>query len=317
MPFFKRKPRNRRFERRHVLDVKLSAQQRQRSRWRRIVWITGGGAALFVALFAAWRGGEFLLRRFLFENPAFAIHTLDTQTDGVLALEQIRSWAGVRYKDNLLALDLARVKRDLELVPAIESVSVERVLPHTLRIRVTERAPIARVPAMAAGGPVGDGCRLDAHGFFMFPIEAPQRAAPPGPTDGFLPLILGIPPRDVRPGRQTELTQVRDALRFIQAFERSGMADLANLRSVDVSLPGVLRVATAQGAEITLGLSHFERQLLRWRSVHEHGRQVGRHLAWIDLSVANNVPFRWMDAGAVVPPVSKPSKASPYKKRHV
>jgi hypothetical protein len=37
---------------------------------------------------------------------------------GVLSAEQIRSWAGVRRNDNVIALDLGRVERDLKLVPA-------------------------------------------------------------------------------------------------------------------------------------------------------------------------------------------------------
>ena len=83
-----------------------------------------------------WKGSELLLRQYAYENPTFAIQHLDIETDGVLSREQIQTWAGVRLQDNLLALNLARVKRDLELVPAIEAVAVERVLPRGLRIRV-------------------------------------------------------------------------------------------------------------------------------------------------------------------------------------
>ena len=81
----------------------------------------------------------------VYENKAFAIEEIDVQTDGVISVDQLRRWAGVKPEENLLALDLARVKRDLELVPLVQSVSVERILPHTLRIRVTEREPIAQV----------------------------------------------------------------------------------------------------------------------------------------------------------------------------
>ena len=42
----------------------------------------------------------------------------------------------IKPGDNLLALDLAKVKRDLEMTPLIESASVERVFPHGLRILV-------------------------------------------------------------------------------------------------------------------------------------------------------------------------------------
>lgn len=59
----------------------------------------------------------------------------------------------MKVDHNLFALDLARIKRDLELAPAIQSAAVERVLPHTLKIRVTEREPVAQivVPSLRAG----------------------------------------------------------------------------------------------------------------------------------------------------------------------
>jgi len=46
----------------------------------------------------------------------------------VIAPEQLRRWTRVRIGANLIALDLASVKRNLELVSTIDSVSVERVL---------------------------------------------------------------------------------------------------------------------------------------------------------------------------------------------
>src|SRR5258706_17506 len=65
--------------------------------------------------------------------------------DGVIAPAQLRHWAGVKTGENLLAVDLARVKRDLEMVSMVRSVAVERVLPHTLRLRVSEREPLAQI----------------------------------------------------------------------------------------------------------------------------------------------------------------------------
>jgi len=179
--FFTRKPKNRRLEREHVLDVKLRSSQRRQLRFRQSSVLLGGAFSIFFGLFGAWRGGEWLIRHFLTENPAFAIHQLDVQTDGIISIEQLRRWAGVRLENNLLELDIARVKRDLELMPAIESVDVERVLPHTLRIRVTEREPIAQFqfPQIRAGGVYGGGVYLlDAKGCVMAPLEPQQRSVP-------------------------------------------------------------------------------------------------------------------------------------------
>ena len=143
--FWNRKAKNRRLGREYVLDVKLRSSQVRAARTRRFVI---AGAVIFtVALtgYLLWRIGDWTMDRLVYENKAFAVERIDVQTDGVIATEQLRRWAGVKNRQNLLALDLRRVQRNLELVPLIQSVSVERILPHTLRIRVCEREPMAQI----------------------------------------------------------------------------------------------------------------------------------------------------------------------------
>ena len=306
--------------RQHVLDVKLRASQRRKIRWRRFGLAVGLCASVFFGLFGAWRGGEWLLRRFVYENPAFAIHHLDIQTDGVISLEQLRRWAGVKLEDNLLALDLARVKRDLELVPAIESAAVERILRHTLRIRVKEREPVAQFvfPQSRAGGGYERAVyHLDAQGCVMVPLPPQHRSVPPAQTNDHLPVILGVPVGELRPGRTVESAQVRAALRLIAAFERSPMAGLVDLQQIDLSAPDVLQVITGQSSEVTFGLSDLEKQLLRWRAVHDHGQRTGQHLVALDLSVPNNVPARWVRANLLPPLLLQEQKPSPSRKKNV
>jgi cell division septal protein FtsQ len=318
--FFKRKARNRRHSRDYILDVRLSAAQRRENRLRRLTLFLATSSILLGTVYVAWRGGDAAIQHFVFENRAFAIRSLEVETDGVLSPEQIRSWAGVRPNDNLLALDLARVERDLKLVPAIESVIIERVLPRSLRIRVTEREPVAQVvfPQLRRGGAYEGGVyTLDVNGYFMFPVEPTQRATPAAQTNDTLPVIAGVPARDVRPGKPVELPQVRAALELIRAFERSPMAGLVDLRQVDVTAPGVVVAKTGQGSAVTFGLGDFEGQLRRWRLVHDQAQRFGKHIEALDLAVANNSPMLWVDAAGVnlVPP--KPAKPSRYKKKHV
>lgn len=317
--FFKRKRRNRRHSRGYVLDVKLSASQRRETRLRRLTLVLGSALVLFFTVFVIWRGGDMAIRHFIYENQAFAIRIVDVETDGVLSAEQIRSWAGVRMNDNLLALDLARVERDLKLVPAVESVVLERVLPSGLRIRVAEREPIAQVILPTAGS-VGAGAvfTLDLSGHFMFPVAATQRATAVAPTNEHLPMLSGIPARDVRPGRQTETPQVLAALALVREFGRSPMSGVVDLKEINVATPGALIVTTGQGNELTFGLTDFEAQLRRWRLVHEHANRAGKLIKTLDLSVANNSPMLWVDSSSAVPvPPPKPLKASPYRKKHV
>src|SRR5215212_8351771 len=208
---FKRK--NRAFERRHILDVKVARRQAVRHRVRVATLAASLSLGTIFAIYFLWRIGDWSMTRFIYENKAFAIQEIDLQTDGVISVEQLRRWAGVKRGQNLFALDLTRVKRDLELVPAIQSVAVERVLPHTLKVRIIEREPIAQMFQ-------AQNYLIDAEGFALLPLDPQQRSIPVQPGEHY-PMITGLSAAELRAGRQVESPQVRAALKFLGAFEHS------------------------------------------------------------------------------------------------
>src|SRR5439155_19216256 len=152
--WLKTKPKNRRFERAHVLDVKLRSEHSRAARLRLVSSALGILLGTICGLFLLWQGSSIAMRVLLYENDAFAIRVIDISTDGALPVEEIRQWAGVKLGDNLLALDLPRIKRDLELVPWIQEVAVERLLPNSLILSVTEREAIAQVYSWEPGAVV-------------------------------------------------------------------------------------------------------------------------------------------------------------------
>jgi len=317
--WFKRKEnKNRRLHRHNVLDVKLRSDQVRASRMRLGVVLFLAVAGPFFGLYLLWRIGEVMLNTFVYENADFAIQQVDVKTDGVIAPEQLRRWAGVKPGANLIALDLAAVKRNLELVSVVESVSVERVLPRTLKIRVTEREPIAQVNVPRADGANGVAVsvfQLDADGVVMQPLDPRLCTVPLAQTKTDLPLISGMNTFQLQPGRRVELPQVQAALRLISAFAQSPMAGLVDLRRVDVGAPGVIVATTGQGSSITFGLERMEQQLRRWREIYDYGKQANKgDIASADLAVDNNVPVRWMLA-ASAPANAAPKSVKPAKIR--
>jgi cell division protein FtsQ len=304
--WFVSKPKNRAFERRHVLDVKVARRQARRMRVRVATLAAGLSLSTIFGLYLLWRGGVWAMNHFVYQNRAFAIHEIDIQSDGVISLEHLRRWSGVRHGQNLFALDLTRVKRDLELIPAIQGVAVERALPHTLKLRIVEREPIAQI----------QGYLVDTAGFAMPPLDPAQRSIPVQPGEHY-PTITGGNTSDLRPGRQIESPQIRAALRFLTAFRHSSMAPLVDLLRIDVSAPDVLVVTTVQQNEITFPPADFERQLNRWFLVYSEGQTKARQIASLDLSVPDYVPLRWFDSAVVPPLPAKARKTSPYKKKHV
>jgi cell division septal protein FtsQ len=296
----------------HVLDVKLRSSQVRAARTRLAALVIGVSFGIVFGLYVIWRAGEWTLDRLIYENRSFAIQETDIQTDGVISVEQLRRWSGIKPGENLLALDLARVKRDLELVPLIQTVSVERVLPRTLRVRVTEREPVAQinVPRPREGG----GLELivfllDAGGSVMLPLDPRQRAVPVHQAGEQLPLISGLNASELQPGRRVQSPQVSAALQLIDKFDHSPMAGFVDLKRVDVASAEVLVVTTGQGSEITFSVHDLDRQLRRWREIHEAGLRMNKTVATLDLAVANNIPATWAEGAAPPPPrSSKPSR---------
>jgi cell division septal protein FtsQ len=312
MWWFRREQKNRRLSHRYVLDVKLRSRQVRATRMRL------GAVALAVTfgtvfgLYLFWRAGEWTLDKLVYENSEFAIRRVDVQTDGVISPDQLRRWSGVKPGDNLMALDLAAVKRNLELVSTIGSVSVERVLPGQLRIRVTERQPVAQVDVPRAGPAGGIEVavfQLDTDGYVMQPLDPRLCVIPLAQIRDQLPVITGLNTYQLQPGQRVELPQVLAALQLLGKFNRSVMTGLVNLRRIDVSSPGVVVATTEQGGEITFGLDNLDQQLRRWREIYDLGQRMNKAIAALNLAVSNNVPVRWMEAVAV--PVSLPGQNNP------
>ena len=314
--WFRRKFKNRRLHRFHVLDVKLRSDQVRATRVRMALILLLVPFCTIFGLYLLWRTGEWALDKFVYENSAFAIQHVEVKTDGMIAPDQLRRWSGVKLGDNLIALDLTAVKRNLELVSTIGSVSIERILPRTLKISVTERDPVAQVNiprAGASGGIAVEVFQLDADGYVMQPLDPRLCVIPLAQVNSQLPVISGLNVYQLQSGHRLESPQVQAALELIGAFGHSPMAGLVDLRRIDVSLPGAVVATTGQGGEITFGLNNLEQQLRRWREIYDLGQRMNKAVASLNLAVSNNVPVRWMEAVAV--PSASPKTVNPAHTR--
>jgi len=306
-----RSSRNKRRARRaEVLRVRAEGRAGRLTVGRCVVALLLAGVAT-LGLHLAHRGWAALRDEVLVPQRVFGLRVVDIQPDLVwLSRAEVLQWTGLRAGDNLLTLDLDRIKRDLELVPQIEEAALERLLPDTLRIVVRERQPVARVRGVLAeqGRLVPVTFFLDARGRVMPPVGADRpdlRAA----WDA-LPLVTGLDGAALRVGRNVDSPAVRTALEVVRAFPQSPLAGEVTLLSLDVAEPDQVQVLTAQGAEVVLPLTRPDEPLHRWRLVHEAGRRLGRHIRWLDLTVTNNCPLLWQPgepAPAAPPPAVETS----------
>jgi cell division septal protein FtsQ len=291
-----RKAKKKRRKEASFLEVSARMRPRRRQCWR--------GFFLVLLLGALGYGGYLgvvhwpqLRDRVLAGERFFALKDIQIVAPfKALSREEILIRCGVRAGSNLLALDLSRIKRDLETIPYVESAAVERVLPHVLRLRIVERTPVARVTVF---DPVGNGSAA-GRTFYLDPRGAvmPAQFNVTSPDDPFatvsVPQITGVNPTDLRPGGTVSDSAVLWALNVLPLYREVGMELFARIRSIDVSERGVLRLRLDNGVEATLGPADLQRQLLRLGFLHTVGQANGQRLLQVDLSINNNCPSLWV-----------------------
>lgn len=314
------KGKNRRHARDAVLEVKMRSRDVRRARIRALTAAVGvvGGTAL--GTWVLWQAYQWALLHFVYRNETYAIRRIVIRHEGRLREDQIRRWADVSLGQNLIALDLDRVRHDLELNPWIAWADVQSERPDCLRISAWEREPVAQVVVWRWSASERRAWPetnfLDEKGFVLPPLR-PEWVKPGADIDfSYLPRLTGLERYSVIPGQPLQIPAVTAALQLIQAYENSSLYSLVDLEQVDVSGSHVLQGQLREGTRVSFGWSDFDRQMRRWRSIHDYAQAQARSLQWLDLSVTNNLPARWHeDTNRVVP--IRPAKPKRNPKRHV
>jgi len=113
----------------------------------------------------------------LAEWPGFRLSRVVVSGNVRVPSEQIVAAAAVPDDRNLWFVRLAAAQRRVAAIPWIATARLVRVPPSTLRIEVTERTPVATVPAGAAEGTPGYAL-VDATGRVLERDERPRWRQP-------------------------------------------------------------------------------------------------------------------------------------------
>jgi hypothetical protein len=277
-----------------------------------------GGTAVAVA--TIWFSWRWAVNRFVYANEAYALRRVELRHEGRLRADQIRQWTGVRPGQNLLALDLHRIRRDLEMNPWIERAEVEVRRPDCLRISVREREPRAQFVRwrlnLANRSAWPETNYLDAAGVVLPPLQ-PDWLRPGVEADfSHLTRLKGIDHAEVVPGQALAVRGVDAALGLIAAYEDSDLYSRVDLLELELGAGGTLLGRLSQGTKLQFGTRDFEVQMRRWYAIHQYATAQGRSLGWLDLSLTNNLPARWQEP-TNTPAAPRPAKPPRTARRHV
>jgi len=234
----------------------------------------------------AWLGFKKGMREMFSENSNYRIASISIDSKGdTLKPERVLAHLRIQRGQNLLALDIQRIRRDLEMLPMVEKAEVIRELPSRLIIHITEREPIANISTVSNGVHY----QIDSHGVIMDLLPYQKNPDFRQRLDA-LPDIVGANVSDLKIGRTTPSQEVFLALKFIQKLQQSDAGVDVEVKSIDVSRRGLILAATSENAVLKLNHEDLDKQLRRLAVILEDARQRAARIATIDLTVSKDIP---------------------------
>ncbi len=225
----------------------------------------------FMVFGAGLWGVGFLVYQGLGQSDFFQITAIKIKGCQRTTKSMVLEMSGVDIHSNLLALNIKRVKAQLEEYAWIERVDVERDWPDRLTITVKERTPVALVNRR-------DGLYyLDRRGVKFAKVQAMD--------DMDFPVITGLK-QEVAP-ENIKGSRLGDALLFIRYASRgSSILPAQNISEINIGQKDEMVLFLANRPfPIKLGTGKIGRKYYRLSKVlyHLYKRKEFPHTAYIDV----------------------------------
>jgi cell division septal protein FtsQ len=295
----KKRPANvRRRKPQNLLEVSMRAKTVVRQRNRRIMrWSCGMVLAVATGV-GVWHGARIALSRLLWDNPDYRLGHLNVTTDGILSREEIVDASGIREGENIFRLNLAQAREKLARIPQVENIEVQRVLPSTVNVRITERRPVAWLTSQFTDDPAaGAAFLIDPRGVLM----VPHREAS---AHYRLPVIHGLATGNIQPGDTLATDEVRTALDLIRLNDGNARFQI---RGLDLSRGYCIVATDRDQARATFGLEDLAGQVERLNRVLDYCDLSQREIQTVNLMVQRNMPVSF----APLDPAAKPVEPAP------
>lgn len=227
---------------------------------------------LGLILFGIFAGFNWIGRKLYSENPRFEIQHLMISCDGKLTEDRIREYTGLSEGMNLFAVEFEEIEAALAAVPVVESVYLQRKLPHTLIMKVKERLPLARI--------AGRQSRR-----YPFVVDRYGVVLPPRQSAVGLPLIKGLD-EELRLGVSVGHPDVETALKIIALCESMGaLRTYVRIESLDVKYADFIDMRLKDGIRVRMPRFSLKSKLQDLATVIQISNGQGRRVKEVDLTL--------------------------------
>ncbi|MEN8255928.1 MAG: FtsQ-type POTRA domain-containing protein, partial [Verrucomicrobiota bacterium] len=242
------------------------------SLWRRTLSVVLLLAFIGLIIWGIMTGFQWIGRNLYSENPRFEIQHLVISCDGKLTEKYIRETLELREGMNLFEVSFGEIEDKLLKVSRIESVYLERKLPHTLIVKVKERVPVALI--------------LGRHkSKYPFMVDRYGYVLPHRRKLASLPLIKGFD-MDLELGEPVDHPDVETALRIIALCESTGsLRTYIPIESMDVKYPDFIDMRLKSGIRVRMPRFSLKSKLQNLATVIKIANGQGRRVKEVDLTL--------------------------------
>lgn len=234
-------------------------------------------ACLVGIIWMSLRGVKMLGRLMFAQNDRFQIEQISCSSDGSLEPWRIARYAGVKKGANLFAVDLAAVHEALESVSIINRVKIQRRLPSTLTIQVTERVPVAR---------------FDTASRFPFTVDREGCVLGWKTGSSSLPILKGMRRQGLKPGDRLYDASIQDALHVVDLCDSTRLGQYIKIQSIDVRNDELLDMKLNGGERVLLARRQIEPRLRKLAAILQASGEHSMRPVVIDMTGDNNVAVR-------------------------
>lgn len=206
---------------------------------------------------------------FFSKNDAFTMKNIVMQSDGRLSSAQLFEYSNLDPDMNLFEVDFDELRANLEAVPLVESLTIQRRLPDTLVVDVIERVAVAQVNWKWRAVP--------------FLVDRTGVVLPATRTGRSLPLIDGLKFDRLRPGEQIRDPGVQYALELLSASDELGLGANVTFERFDLRSPDCVNAYLADGVSARFPRHSASNKLVRLVATLQVARERGQQIKTVDL----------------------------------
>jgi len=260
-----------------------------------------GKALVFLALIGliAWGGYRGINHLFL-GNEKYKLQEIDLETNGHLDHSRLVQITGIDLEASIFAIDVSDLTDQLRALPEVVDCNVERRLPGTLKVTITERVPVVWLECTELGYPGRqDGGILADKDGITFPCEGNMWE-----SSRDLPVIVVSESEEdsfVHGSKMKHLETMR-ALHLIQTFSAKQVRAQWQAERVTLVNDYSLEAVCNDGTRAIFGMYDHDRQVGDFVTICEHSFKTRRAIRHINLIPKKNIPVKFAGDAVLVKP---------------